>query len=59
MSHQQPALYAEIDRLRFLEDTRLQARDALRLIVDTAAKYPDALLPTPLLCAIVAGREAL
>ncbi len=52
-------LYAEIDRLRFLEDTRLEARDALEHIVAMADKYPEAMLPTPLLVAIEAGRRVV
>ena len=35
------------------------AEAALRLIVETAKRYPNALLPTPLLCAILAGEKAL
>ena len=46
-------------RREFCEDTRLQARDALRLIVEVAERYPDAMLPTPLAAAIIAAKAAL
>ena len=35
------------------------AKRHLRLIVETAEKYPEAMLPTPLLCAILAAKEVL
>lgn len=43
----------------FVEDTRLEARDALAHIVAMHDRYPDAMLPTPLLAAIEAGRKVL
>ena len=54
-------LYAEIDRLRFIKDTRLEARDSLRAII---AAYDKAVadgvkLPTMLMCAIECARGSL
>ena len=54
-------LYAERDRLRFIEDTRLEARDCLLAII---AAYDKAVadgvkLPTMLMCAIECARAAL
>ena len=41
------------------ERAAIPYRNALRLIVEVAERYPDAQLPTPLLCAIVAAKAAL
>ncbi len=48
-----------MSREEFLEDTRLEARDALAHIVAMADRYPEALLPTPLLAEIEAGRKVV
>ena len=56
------ALYAEIDRLRFVEDTRLEARDALQAIVtayDAVREQEGAKIPTMLHCAIEVARGKL
>jgi hypothetical protein len=55
-------LYAEIDRLRFLEETRLEARDRLAAIIvayDEALKDAQTKIPTPLHAAIEIARGAL
>ena len=48
-----------MDNVEFLEDTRLEARDALALIVAARDLNPDALIPTPLMAAIEAARSIL
>ncbi len=56
------ALYAEIDRLRFVEDTRLEARDALGAIVkayDAALTDAQVKMPTVLHFAIENARRVL
>jgi len=48
-----------MDRAEFLEETRLEARDALALIVAARDLDPEALIPTPLMVAIEAARRVL
>ena len=44
-------------RVEFLQDTSTEARDALRAIVRIAKLYPDAMIPTPLACAIMVAAK--
>ncbi len=44
-------------RTEFLADMADDAREALRHIIAMLDKYPEALLPTPLLAAIESGRR--
>ena len=50
-------IYARIRK--DVEGDNEKRNQALRLIVETFQKYPDALLPTPLLAAIIAAKEVL
>ncbi len=43
----------------FLQDSHLEARDALRTIIAAADLTPDAQIPTPLMCAIEAARKVV
>lgn len=42
-----------------LQDFNTEARDALRSIVRIAKMYPEALIPTPLALAIMAGAKVV
>ena len=51
-----------MDRTEFLEDTRLEARDALRQIIaayDASLNREGAKIPTMLMCAIECGRKVV
>ena len=47
------------EEIEFLENSRLEARDALCLIVETLDKHKETMLPTTLIAAIEAGRRVL
>ena len=59
INHVREATMRTNEEIEFLEDSRLEARDHLRLIVETFEKHPETILPTPLLAAIVSAKEIL